>query len=99
MPLDAIKITVESIDSPDSWITAEEANSIATSVANENFVKYINNVMKVIHTAAKEGRTSTTHYCTTINDELFDRASEFLSTLGYTTNSNIHKTILFVSWK
>lgn len=99
MPIDSIKITVKTTDIPESWITAEEANSIATSIANKNFVKYIDNVMDAIHTAAKKGETSTSYYCVTINKELFNRASEFLSTLGYTINSNINKTNLFISWK
>ena len=98
MPLDAIKITVESVDIPETWITAEEANRIATSIKNEYFVDYIDKIMQQINKAAAQGKTETSHYDSTINGEVYDRAVKFLKTLGYTVGVNDRKTAIFPKW-
>lgn len=83
MPLDAIKITVKTVDIPESWITAEEANEIATSIKNKNFASYISRVMEVIKVAAEEGRTYCAVYKHNENAELVQRVLSFLRSLGY----------------
>ena len=83
MPLDAIKITVKSVNIPDSWISAEEAKEIATSISNKNFVNFMNKIMEVVKVAAEEGRT----YCGVSkryeNNEIIERAVDLLRSLGY----------------
>jgi hypothetical protein len=83
MPLDAIKITVQSIDIPTSWISAEEAKEIATSISNQNFVNFMNRIMEVIKVAAEEGRTSCGVSKRYENSEIVQRTMELLRTLGY----------------
>ena len=96
MPLDAIKITVKSVDIPDSWITAEEANEIATSIKNKNFTSLTSRIMEVIKVAAEEGRTSCAVYKHNENTELVQRVLSFLRSLGYeVTNAS---TSLNIKW-
>lgn len=96
MPLDAIKITVKSVDIPDSWITAEEANEIATSIKNKNFATFINRIMEVIKVAAEEGRTSCGVYKHNESTELVQRALSLLHSLGYEVSNN--STSISISW-
>ena len=96
MPIDAIKITVKSVDIPDSWITAEEANEIATSIKNKNFTTFISRVMEVIKVAAEEGRTSCGVYKHNENTELVQRGLSFLRSLGYEVASA--PTSLNINW-
>ena len=99
MPLDAIKITVESIDIPDSWITAEEAREIATSLTNKNFVSFMNKIMETIQKASLEGRT----YCSVshkyVNVEIIQRAKDLLTNLGYLASTCTGTEWLEISWK
>ena len=88
MPLDAIKITVKSVDIPDSWITAEEANKMATSITNEKIQNFITNVMGHIKRAALEGKTKEIICCLSANDEVYERAVAFLKTLGYSISGS-----------
>ena len=83
MPLDAIKITVQSIDIPTSWISAEEAKEIATSITNQNLVNFMNRIMKVIKVASEEGRTSCGVAKRNENDEIVQRTMGLLRSLGY----------------
>lgn len=96
MPLDAIKITVKSVDIPDSWITAEEANEIATGMNNKNFVTFINRIMEVIKVAAEEGRTYCGVYKHKESTELVQRALSFLHSLGYEVSNN--PTSIGINW-
>ena len=99
MSLEAsIKISVKEADIPETWITAEEANRISTSIKNEYFVDYINEIMQQINEAAAQGKTETSHYDSTINGEVYDRAVKFLKTLGYTVGVNDRKTAIFPKW-
>ena len=96
MPLDAIKITVKSVDIPDSWITAEEANEIATSIKNKSFTTFINRIMGVIKAAAEEGRTICAVYKNREGTELVQRALSFLRSLGYEVANT--STTISISW-
>jgi hypothetical protein len=83
MPLDAIKITVKSVNIPDAWITAEEAKEIATSITNQNLVNFMNRIMEVIKVASEEGRTSCGVSKRYENNEIVQRTMSLLRSLGY----------------
>lgn len=99
MPLDAIKITVKSVDIPENWITAEEANSIATSISNKNFLNFMTSTMNAIIKTSKEGETHTSIYCCGANEEIYARAMETLEMLGYSVSRPTKSQYICISWK
>lgn len=96
MPLDAIKITIKSVDIPNSWMTAEEAKEIATSITNQNLVKFMNRIMEVIKVAADEGRTSCGVSKRYENSEIVERTMGLLRSLGYEVANA--PTALNINW-
>lgn len=89
MPLDAIEVTVETtIEIPVNWLTAEEANKMATSITNEKIQTFITNVMGHIKKAALEGKTKEIICCLSANDEVYERAVAFLKALGYSISGS-----------
>ena len=89
MPLDAIAVTVEAtIEIPVNWLTAEEANKMATSLANEKIHTFITNVMGHIKRAALEGKTREIICCLSANNEVYERAVDFLKALGYSVSGS-----------
>ena len=96
MPLDAIKITVESVDIPETWITAEEAKKIATNILNAHFIVFIDRIMEVIKVASEEGRTSCAVSKKQENNEIIMRALSLLKSLGYEVANT--PTALSINW-
>ena len=99
MPVDAIKLTVKSIDIPDSWITAEEARETATSITNKNFVSFMNKIMEEIKKTSLEGKTSCFVSHRYINIEIIQRAKMLLTTLGYEASTRTGTEWFDISWK
>lgn len=99
MPLDAIKITVKSVDIPEDWITAEEANSIATSINNKSFLNFMTSAMNAIIKTSKEGETHTSIYCCGANEEIYARAMETLEMLGYSVSRPTRSQYICIGWK
>lgn len=84
MPLDAIKLIIQSSEEiPENWMTADEANRIATSISNKNLTSFINKIMEVIKIAAEEGRTSCSVSKGCTNDEITQRVITLLRSLEY----------------
>lgn len=96
MPLDAIKITVKSVNIPDSWISAKEAREIATSINNQNFVNFMNKIMEVVKIASEEGRTSCGVSKRYENNEIIERAVDLLRSLGYEVTNTC--SALNINW-
>ena len=89
MPLDAIEVTVETtIEIPVNWLTAEEANKMATSITNEKIQTFITNAMGHIKKAALEGKTKEIICCLSANNEVYERAVAFLKALGYSVSGS-----------
>ena len=99
MPIDAIKLTVKSVDIPDSWITAEEARETATSITNKNFVSFMNKIMEEIKKTSLEGKTSCFVSHRYINSEIIQRAKMLLTTLGYAASTLTGTEWFDISWK
>lgn len=87
MPLDAI-ITVETVEIPKNWITAEQAKSTATSIANAHLVILVDRIMEVIKVASGEGRTSCAVSKNKENNEIIKRALSLLQSLGYEVSND-----------
>lgn len=97
MPLDAIKFTIQlSEEIPENWITADEANRIATSISNKNLTSFINKIMEVIKIAAEEGRTSCSVSKGCVNNEIIQRVMALLRSLGYEVANA--PTALNINW-
>lgn len=99
MPLNAIEITVETIELPKNWLPASEAREIATSVSNKNTMNFLNNVMSYIKTASEDGRTKTCITCMSANNEVYERGVEILESLGYSVSGTpLHGKSILISW-
>lgn len=96
MPLDAIKITIQSTDIPGNWLSAEEANCIATSISNKNLTNFMNTIMEIVKIAAEEGRTSCSVSKGGSNEEIVHRALNFLRSLGYEVSN--YNTSICLKW-
>ena len=98
MPLEAI-ITVETVELPKNWITAEEANKKATSFTNATFVKFMEEVMKEITKTANVGETHTFVGCYGANEEVYSRAMSVLESLGYAVSRSVNSRYINIKWK
>ena len=98
MPLEAI-ITVETVELPKNWITAEEANKRATSFTNATFVKFMEEVMREITKTANVGETHTSVGCYGANEEVYSRAMSVLESLGYSVSRPTNSKYICIGWK
>ena len=86
MPLNAIEITVETVELPHHWIPASKAREIATSISNKNTVNFLNNVMSYIKKASEDGHTKVCITCLSANNEVYERSVEILKSLEYSVS-------------
>lgn len=82
-----ITVAITETNYPDNWISAAEANEIATSVTNTALSTFLNNAMGYIKEAAKNGKTKTSFCCVSANNEVYERGSAILRELGYRTST------------
>lgn len=99
MPLNAIEITIKTVELPVGWITAKEANERATSFTNATFVKFMAEVMKEITKTASIGETHTSVGCFGASEEIYVRAMSALEKLGYTVSRPIKSNYISIKWK
>ena len=66
----------------------KEANKMATSLTNEKIHTFITNVMGHIKRAALEGKTREIICCLSANNEVYERAVDFLKALGYSVSGS-----------
>lgn len=99
MPLNAIEITVETIELPGNWMPASEAREIATSVSNKNTKNFLNNIMAYIKNASEDGRTKISIACVSANNEVYERGVEILKSLGYSVSGHPRQgENIIISW-
>mgnify|MGYP006864445685 CR=1 FL=1 len=97
--IEIIKITVgeKTIELPSNWIPAQVAREIATSISNECFKKFMDNIMKEIKSDSALGKTSTYIVITSaMSSEMLARIVALLTDLGY--NISKHPTAMTISW-
>lgn len=99
MPLEAI-ITVETVEFPKNWITAEQAKEKAVNIKNTLFKECMDEVMAKINLAAEKGCTNTAIHIDPkiFTEEIFDKVVDLLESLGYKLIANVQKTYIYPSW-